>query len=249
MPARYLFTPMRLISHCRSTPVAALTLARTSSPRFSMSAAVAAPRLIRKLQCICDTCASPTTRPRQPARSINCHAFSPGGFLKVEPPVFSRIGCDCLPRLGDPLHLGEDFFRLARPPLKQGAGEDHILRRARYGDRSCGASATVNSTISPLRLTPRAETRTSLVSPPWAPAFIRKRAADGAGNAAQKGQAVDAGLGRDFGDAHVGRRRAGAQPEIPLPPRSRRKPCRRDESPRLRRRRRARSDWSRGRWS
>ena len=52
-----------------------------------MSAAVALPRLIRKLQCSSETCASPTTRPRQPAASISCQALCPGGFLKVEPPV------------------------------------------------------------------------------------------------------------------------------------------------------------------
>ena len=30
----------------------------------------------------------------QPARSTSSHAFSPGGFLKVEPPVLLRSGCD-----------------------------------------------------------------------------------------------------------------------------------------------------------
>src|SRR5262245_25520989 len=52
-----------------------------------MSVAVAWPRLIRKLQCSAETCAPPMVSPRQPAASINCQAFWPGGFLKVEPQV------------------------------------------------------------------------------------------------------------------------------------------------------------------
>jgi hypothetical protein len=49
-----------------------------------------APRLIRKLQCFSETCASPMRRPRQPALSISCHALWPGGLTKVEPPVRLR---------------------------------------------------------------------------------------------------------------------------------------------------------------
>ena len=86
-------TPIRLISHSSSTPEFSFTRARTVSPSVSMSAALAPPRLIRKLQCSSDTCASPTVRPRQPAASISCQAFWPGGFLKVEPPVRLLIGC------------------------------------------------------------------------------------------------------------------------------------------------------------
>src|SRR5262245_22743548 len=85
-------TPIRLISHSSSTPEFSRTRLRTVSPSVSMSAALALPRLIRKLQCISDTCASPTLRPRQPARSISCQALEPGGFLKVEPPVRLLIG-------------------------------------------------------------------------------------------------------------------------------------------------------------
>ena len=58
-----------------------------------MSWADALPVLIRKLQCISETCAPPRRRPRQPAASISFQALLPGGFWKVEPPVFSRIGC------------------------------------------------------------------------------------------------------------------------------------------------------------
>ena len=123
-------TPIRLISHSSSTPDVSLTRRRTSSPSASMSAAVALPRLIRKLQCISDTCASPMTRPRQPAASISCQAFWPGGFLKVEPPVRLLIGCVASRDLGDLVHLGGDLRRVAGPALEQRLGEDHVLRRA-----------------------------------------------------------------------------------------------------------------------
>src|SRR4051812_19887837 len=89
----YAGTPTRFISQCSSIPEFSLTRARTVSPRTSISWPVAPPVLIRKLQCISETCAPPTRRPRQPAASISFQALRPGGFLKVEPPVFSRIGC------------------------------------------------------------------------------------------------------------------------------------------------------------
>src|SRR5262249_20329761 len=86
-------TPIRAISHSRLTPEWASTLRRTASPSCSISAAVALPRLIRKLQCISDTCAPPLFNPRQPAASINSQALRLGGVLKVEPPVrlFTRL--------------------------------------------------------------------------------------------------------------------------------------------------------------
>src|ERR1700688_4635198 len=85
--------PSRLISQCSSIPEFCLTRARTVSPSASISWPVALPVLIRKLQCISDTWAPPTRRPRQPAASISFHALWPGGFLKVEPPVRLLIGC------------------------------------------------------------------------------------------------------------------------------------------------------------
>src|SRR6185312_361964 len=86
------FTPTRLISHSSATPWLVSTRRRTSSPKPSMSAALASPVLMRKLQCFSLTWAAPCISPRQPARSINCQAFWPGGFLKVEPPVLARMG-------------------------------------------------------------------------------------------------------------------------------------------------------------
>src|SRR5215813_6663217 len=85
--------PMRRISHSNWTPHFSRTRRRTSSPSASMSAALAPPRLIRKLQCLSETCASPMRSPRQPAWSISSHALWPGGLTKVEPPVRLR-GCD-----------------------------------------------------------------------------------------------------------------------------------------------------------
>src|SRR5690606_39715979 len=87
--------PMRLISHCSSIPVLALTSARTASPSPSRSAAVASPVLIRKLACSGENIAPPNGLPRQPASSTSFQDEWPGGFLKVEPPVFSRIGWLC----------------------------------------------------------------------------------------------------------------------------------------------------------
>src|SRR5712691_11033780 len=89
-PAR---VPMRLISHSSSTPEDSFTRFRTVSPSVSISAAVAPPRLIRKLQCSSETCALPTFRPRQPTASISSQALAPDGFLNVDPPVRLLIGC------------------------------------------------------------------------------------------------------------------------------------------------------------
>src|SRR4051812_3720641 len=58
--------PTRLISHSSSIPNFAPTCARTSSPNISRSAAVASPALMRKLQCISETCAPPRRKPRPP---------------------------------------------------------------------------------------------------------------------------------------------------------------------------------------
>src|SRR5882762_10910080 len=80
--------PIRLISQCSSIPEFSRTRLRTVSPSVSISCPVAAPVLIRKLQCISETCAPPTRRPRQPAASISFQAECPGGFWNVEPPVF-----------------------------------------------------------------------------------------------------------------------------------------------------------------
>src|ERR1700733_9813888 len=86
--------PMRRISQSRVTPVATSTRRRTSSAKPSMSAAVAFPVLIRKLQCFSETTAPPLVRPRQPAASISSHAFIPSGLRNVDPPVRARTGCD-----------------------------------------------------------------------------------------------------------------------------------------------------------
>src|SRR3979411_429083 len=73
--------PIRLISQCSSIPECSFTRERTVSPSISISCPVALPVLIRKLQCISDTCAPPTRRPRQAAASISFQALVPRGFL------------------------------------------------------------------------------------------------------------------------------------------------------------------------
>src|SRR3546814_20107576 len=69
-----------------------LTHSLPSSTLFR--ALVPVPVLIRKWVCLSLTCAPPTVTPRQPAASTSCHALCPSGFLKVEPPVFERSGCE-----------------------------------------------------------------------------------------------------------------------------------------------------------
>src|SRR5207302_8436380 len=91
--ASFAARPMRLISHSSAMPNFAFTRARTSSPKASMSVALASPVLIRKLQCFSETWAAPCMRPRHPASSMSCQALWPAGFLKVEPPVLLRTGC------------------------------------------------------------------------------------------------------------------------------------------------------------
>ena len=72
--------------------MASKTRRRTSSPKPSRSAALAVPVLTRKLQCFSETLAPPRPSPRHPARSISSQALTPGGFLKVLPPVGVRTG-------------------------------------------------------------------------------------------------------------------------------------------------------------
>ena len=67
-------------------PEFALTRSRTVSPKVSISCPVALPVLMRKLQCISDTCAPPTRKPRQPAASTNFQALLPGGSTFKNPP-------------------------------------------------------------------------------------------------------------------------------------------------------------------
>ena len=199
----------RLISHSSSTPLVSRTRRRTSSPSSSMSAAVAPPRLIRKLQCIVETCASPTTRPRQPAASISCQAFWPGGFLNVEPPVFSRIGCEASRAAVIRSISATIVVALAGPALQHGAREDHVLRRARYDDRKNPSAALANVRTAPARSTPRASISDILGLAAVGAGVHAQRAADRAGNAAQECKAVDPGLRRGARDPHVGRRGAG----------------------------------------
>ena len=79
-PQGHLATPRRLISHSSSMPLFAFTRARTVSPSSSMSAPVALPSLMRKLQCISETCAPPTrgrgSRRRRSAARPCCRAGS-----------------------------------------------------------------------------------------------------------------------------------------------------------------------------
>ena len=111
-------TPIRLISHSSSTPEFSFTRRRTVSPSVSMSAAVALPRLIRKLQCSSDTCASPTISPRQPAASISCQALLSGRVLEGRAAGAALDRLRRLARLGDLVHLGRDRRAVAGRALR-----------------------------------------------------------------------------------------------------------------------------------
>ena len=121
--ALFMAVPTRWISHSRVMWVFASTRRRTSSPSASISALVALPRLSRKLQCFSETWASPMRKPRQPAASISAQALWPGGFLKVEPPVRLRSGCDSSRARAMRVHLGAD--RCGSPGLAAEDGLDH----------------------------------------------------------------------------------------------------------------------------
>ena len=58
-----------------------------------MCAAVAEPWLIRKLQCISETCASPMAQSTATGGIDQLPGLAPGGFLKVDPPVRVLTGC------------------------------------------------------------------------------------------------------------------------------------------------------------
>ena len=68
-------------------------------------------------------------------------------------------------------------------------------------------SALEKTRLAPERSTPRASINASLISPPCAPAFMRKRPADRAGHAAQEREAVHARLCGGLGDERVRRGR------------------------------------------
>ena len=212
-----------------------------------MSAAVAPPVLIRKLQCFSETCAPPRVRPRQPAASISSHAFMrPGGLRNVEPPVRARTGCVASRARADLGHARGDRRRRRRgrarkrartttPPARQRGVPVAEARAARAGSR----------TSSPERVTISAQSRHGGDVAAVGAGVHRHRAADGAGNAGQEFQPGEPGRGRVFRDRHVERRGAGDD-AVALAPRSRRSRAR-GAPPRPARRRRARSGWRRRR--
>ena len=109
-------SPRRMISQSSVTPLRLATRARTVSPSRSMSSAEALPSLIRKLQCISETLAPPTRRPRQPAASISFQALCARRVLEggAAGALLDRLVG--LAILGHLLHLLVDLGRLAGVP-------------------------------------------------------------------------------------------------------------------------------------
>ena len=134
---------------------------------------------------------------------MSFQALWPGGVLNVEPPVRSRVGCSP-PVLGDLVHLLQDFSAIARTALICGLGEDPVgghaavpVAVAHIGKRAHGCCLAGRR---------RASTRTSLVSVPCAPPFIRRAHSDRTRNAAVKRKTSDSSIGgrRNFHIWHSG---------------------------------------------
>ena len=123
-------SPTRLISHSSRTPLAPARAPAPSRRAVRGRAAVAAPVLIRKLQCISETMAPPIRRPRQPAASMSCQALLAGriGEGRAAGLLADRLGR--LAMLLDRVHLRLDRRR-GRParPAKTRVGEDEIVGR------------------------------------------------------------------------------------------------------------------------
>src|SRR5436305_6170917 len=171
-PHQFCSIPIRLISQCSSIPEWSFTRLRTNSPRLSISRALELPVLIKKLQCISETCAPPTRNPRQPAASISFQALWPGGFLKVEPPVFSRIGCAlsrwfCTSFIRARIASGVATRPRKRAEVKMMESSMPLFRSLYF------MSAFESACFLPSRAIPTASIRTSMLSAPLAPSFMR----------------------------------------------------------------------------
>src|SRR5258708_6350901 len=135
-------TPIRLISHSSSTPEVSRTRDRTVSPSVSMSAALAPPRLMRKLQCSSETWAAPTIKPRHPAASMSCHALRRGGVFKGASPVPLFIRLAGRPFPGG--HRGAGAYtrpRLRRDVAESATQPDHDAGNTAVADNEVGAEA------------------------------------------------------------------------------------------------------------
>ncbi len=123
-------TPIRLISHSSSTPELSFTRRRTvfakrldvgRGGRAEIDQEVA--MQLRDLRAADD-------QPAAAGGVDQLPGLSPGGFLKVEPPVRLLIGC-VASRYSVILSISAAMAaRIARPALECGLGEDEILRRA-----------------------------------------------------------------------------------------------------------------------
>ena len=112
--------PIRLISHSSvDARIAPSRAAARSRRALSMSAAVALPRLIRKLQCSSDTCASPTTQAAAAGRVDQLPGLVARRVLEGRAAGAALHRLRRLARFGDLVHLGGDRGRIAGRALKQ----------------------------------------------------------------------------------------------------------------------------------
>ena len=203
-PAR----PMRLISQTSSTPLRSRTRRRTSSPSASMSAAVALPVLMRKLQCFSDTMAPPLRRPRQPASSISFQALCPVGLTKVLPPVRARIGWLSSRLVWMSWMRAWIAFGSSGAAFEGAADEDPVLRHAAVaiGEADLGLGQAMQRALAIERIGMREHLRHVAAI---GAGIHAQRAADGAGNAGQEFEPADAGIARRQRDVEVERAGAG----------------------------------------
>ena len=173
--------------------------------------------MIRKLQCISETLAPPTRKPRQPAASISFQALMPGGFLNVEPPVRSLIGWFFSRYSATSSICLQDVGRIARLAFEQRLGEDPVVRHAAVaiGEAHVGQRQHVDVA---LRIDGARLDQHVLGFAPVRAGIHAQRAADRARDAAIERKAGDAGVRRRARHLHVGHGGAGAQRDaLPRP--------------------------------
>ncbi len=209
-----------------------------------MSAALAPSRLIRKLLCSSDTLAWPTC---SPAATGLVHQF-PGAHAGR---ILEGGAAGSVARLAglafrfDRGHLGGDRVRIAGAALQQRGSEDDILRHAAMtigkSHLRIAEAAHIALPVDAARLD-----QNVLGLSPIGAAIHAQRAADGAGNAAEEGEARDAGLLGRARHHDVEHRGAGGDAMIVFDA-DFVEAAARAAPPRPVRRRRARSDWNRRR--
>ena len=196
-------TPMRRISHSqRRRRTVSRTRRRTSSPRPSMSAAVALPVLIRKLQCFSETCAPPRREAAAAGRVDQLPGLAP---LRRRRSGWRRSSrrCGCGSAGVASRAAGSRCMRAAiacgasRRARERRDEEDPVLGHARSGGRRSRARrGSSRCTRAARRRAPRRSTSDVRHLAAVGAGIHAQRAADRAGNAGEELEPGDAGVAR-----------------------------------------------------